>query len=384
MSYRLTYFFFFIFWGAFYNLVPAHFQSLGISGYKRSLFFGIIPVIAFFANIMWGRIADMFHIRRQLLLFFSLVSFVFLNYAFLKDTFPFYMAMAVIIGLLISPVIPLLDSITITYCRHKKLAFGRIRQWGTISFVLINAVIMLLFYCLKNNPEAEKCLLFFMPLTFLLMIFPLLTLKDYTVREKFPHLRDFMNILKQPLLFLFFSSVLFHNLSYVGNYSYFSAHLKILGFSGEFISLCWAVAPLGEILIFRYADKILDRWPNKRIFQAALVAAGLRWAILGFFDHPVLIIAGQMLHSIGFGAYYLASIQLLTQSIPERMRSSGQGIFAACISLATVFGNIITAVIFEKYGTHAIFQFSILMSAAALLISCKMTRIDLKKQQIMP
>ncbi len=374
MSYRLTYFFFFIFWGAFYNLVPSHFQTLGISGYKRSLFFGIIPVIAFFANIVWGRIADMFHIRRQMLLFFSFLSFVFLNYALIHDTFPFYMGMAIVIGLLSSPLIPLLDSITITFCRHKGISFGSVRQWGTISFVLINAVIMLFFYFSRNSLHAEKYLMFFMPLAFLLMMFPLITLKDYSVREKFPHFKDFIRLLKHPLLFLFFTSVLFHNLSYVGNYSYFSAHLKILGLSGEFISLCWAVSPMGEILIFRYGDKILSRWSNRTIFQAGLIAAGLRWVILGFFDNPLLILAGQLLHSIGFGGYYLASIQILSQAIPERMRSSGQGLFAACISLATVIGNIVTAVIFEKYGTHAIFQFSVLMSLAALFISIKIKK----------
>lgn len=381
MSYRLTYFFFFIFWGAFYNLVPAHFQTLGISGYKRSLFFGIIPVIAFFSNIFWGRIADRYSIRRLLLLLFALISFIFLTYAFIQDTFAFYMGMACIIGLLISPVIPLLDSITITFCRHKGLAFGRIRQWGTISFVLVNAFIMLFFYFSKSSTEAEKYLLFLMPLTFLLMIFPLFTLKDYTVREEFPHFRDFLSILKQPVLFLFFTSVLLHNISYVGNYSYFSAHLKILGFGGEFISLCWAISPIGEILIFRYSDKILNRWSNKTIFQAALLAAGLRWIIIGFFDDPWLIASGQLLHSIGFGAYYLASIQLLTSSIPERMRSSGQGLFAASISLATVIGNVVTAMIFEKYGTHAIFQFSVLMSVAALLVSFKIRKADTKNNK---
>ena len=206
------------------------------------------------------------------------------------------------------------------------------------------------------------------------MIFPLLTLKDYTSREEYPHFRDFISILKQPLLCLFFVSVLFHNISYVGNYSYFSAHLKILGLSGAFISFCWALAPLGEILIFRYSEKILTRWSNRTLFQAALVSAGLRWAIIGFFDDPWLIASGQLLHSIGFGGYYLAAIQLLSHSIPERMRSSGQGLFAAVTSLATVIGNIITAVIFEKSGTHAIFQFSVFMSLLALLISFKMSK----------
>jgi len=181
---------------------------------------------------------------------------------------------------------------------------------------------------------------------------------------------SYLNILKQKPLTLFFAAGFLHNLAFVGNYSYFTAHLKFLEISEAFIAGSWALAPVGEIFIFRYGKKILHFISYEQLFKLSLLTAAIRWGLLAFLEKPWLIAMTQVSHALAFGGFYLSAMVFLHHAFPENWRSVGQGLFSGiCFSLAMVLGNLIMGLIFEWGGTHAIFLCCTFCSVGATLLA---------------
>ena len=369
MTYKITYFFYFFFFGLFFNLVPGRFYDLNFSGFQIASIFVLIPLVAFFANIFWGKLADQYRCRRKLLLIFSVFSAISLVIIFLADSFPAYLLLALLMGSIIYPMIALNDSLTISYSNQVNIAYGVFRQWGTISFIMANLFLTIAYMILSKFQISPYFLLFIMPVAFIFMGFSINKTVEFEVKKDKILFRDIIDCCKQKIFILFLFSVIFHNIAYVSMYSYFTPHLKGLGFSGTFISLCWAISPIGEILIFRYSGIILQYCNAYKLFKIALIAGALRWFFLGFFEDKFVVASSQIIHSVSFGAYYVASINILTKIVPEKLRSSGQGIFGASISLAMIIGNLTMGLIYQYSSTFVIFRFAFIISIVASFVS---------------
>ncbi len=370
-SLKLLYFFYFFYLGVYINLMSGHFQDLHFTGPERALIFGTIPIVAFFSNLIWGRIADSRHSRKNMILIFSLLCSVIFVVTLWVDCFWGFVFMSFGIGLFSSPMIPLTDSLALSACSDNPNLYGRFRQWGTIAFIAANVFLMILLFFFEKQGLNGWHLLFLMPVLMLCLAMVAPKIQDY--RETFipiPKISDLLPLFKNPGMGLFFLAALLHNIAYVGNYAYFSAHLKILGSSESWIALCWAITPLGEIFIFRHSQALLKRVTPVTLFRVALATGILRWGLLSFLHDPLWIALSQLLHALSFGGYYLASMILLSKWIPEHWRSSGQALFASlCINLGMVSGNILMGYLFEIGGTFLIFQASTFLAFGAFILS---------------
>lgn len=373
---KLNYFFYFSYLGFFFNLLGGHFHFLGFSGFERSIIFGTIPVVAFIANFFWGRIADFYQCRNKLLIIFSFFSSLCLTLIFMSNTFSSYVTMAFIIGIFVFPLIPLNDSLTISYCKTNKKSYGEFRQWGTISFIASNLLCMILFIHLKEYGIREKHLMFFMPFALLMLSISAFFTKSISSVKKQVKMKFLLKILLQKDMTLFFLIIFFHNIAFTGMYTYMTPHLKTLNFSFEWIALCWAISPIFEVFIFRYSSYVLSIMSANILLKVSLLSGVVRWLFLAFSQTHWIIAISGLLHSFTFGGYYVASISILSRKIPENLRSSGQGAFAGFVSLAMFSGNMIQGYLFDQFNTQAVFLMSALCSSISLLLS-----FFLKKQK---
>ncbi len=382
MNIKFTFFFYFYFLGLFFNLISGHFHVLEFNGHKRALILGSIPVIAFFANIFWGRIADKYNIRKVLIRNFAWISAIGFLTVLIIDSFESYLFMSLIMGIMISPMVPLNDSLAINYCIKNKIHYGSLRQWGTISFIIANLSVMGITHFFQAFNFLDKYLLYLMPLSLFMIVF---FVEDDPINGTISHKSDFYdlkNIFKQKQMTIFLAAVFMYNFAYVGNYSYFTPHLLILNTPKEIIALNWAIAPLGEIFIFRYSAFIVNYFSLLSLLRIGIIASCIRWAILTFSDNSLVITVSQLIHSVAFGTYYLAAIGLLSNVIPPNLRSTGQGIFGACISLATLFGNIALGTVYDKHGSVYVFMTSMFVSLLALILSLGIKKEFMDKNKI--
>lgn len=374
-SISFSYIFIFAFLGVYSSLLSLHFSNLGFTGTQIANFFLTVPAVSFFFNILWGRIADNFNFLKNLnilLPLFGAISYVVSIYF---NTYTSYLCLGVVTGIIINPLFALSDSVTMSYCKKNKYSFGDLRQWGTISFSAIN---FFMYLFLKDTSYTDKFLadervhqlLYLMPLLLLLRFLSGLYLPSQQIKEEKISFFQFLLLFKNKPLFLFFLACMFHSMASVSNYVYFSPHLKSIGFNTDFITLCWAISPLFEIYVFRFSHLILNKISLSTLFKVSILLAVLRWLIVATTKDQYIILWSQLLHTFGFGTYFLASIHVLMNNIPEKVRSSGQGFFTAFSGmLGLVISNIILGKITERVEIVYVFYASFIFSLSAYIIS---------------
>lgn len=374
-SISISYIFFFAFLGIYSSLLSLHFSNLNFSGSQIATFFSIIPAISFFFNILWGRIADNYNFLKKLNVILPLVGSIGYAITIYINTYHAYLCLAVITGIIINPIFALSDSLSITYCKKTKSAYGNLRQWGTASFSLINFLIFLFLKYTTNSNNTNSFtyiheILYLMPIFLFCRFLSSFHLPNQQEKEDKLTIKQFFKLMGNKPLLLFFIACMFHSMASVSNYVYFSPHLKSIGFNSDFIALCWGISPLFEILVFRYSHLILNRVSLFTLFRISVLIAALRWLIVATSRDQNIILWSQTLHTFGFGTYFLATIHILMNNIPEKVRSSGQGFFNAFAGmLGLIMGNLILGQITERLPIFYVYYASLVFSFTAYLIS---------------
>lgn len=374
-SISFSYIFIFAFLGVYSSLVSLHFSNLNFSGHQIANIFSIIPAISFFFNLIWGRIADNYNLLKKLNILLPLFGAIGYAITIYINTYSAYLALAVITGVIINPLFALSDSITISYCKKHNASFGNLRQWGTIAFSAINFFMYLFF---KMNPQFKPLLveenihslLYLMPILLFLRFISSLSLPEQNLKEEKLSFKQFFKLMSNKPLLLFFLACMFHSMASVSNYVYLSPYLKTIGCDLSFITACWALSPLLEVLVFRYSKHILNNISLQTLFRISVLCAALRWVILATTENQPIILLSQLLHTFGFGTYFLAAIHVLMYNIPEKVRSSGQGFFTAFTGmLGLIISNQILGQVTEYFPLVFVFYVSVIFSLIAYLVS---------------
>ena len=91
--------------------------------------------------LIWGALADRFHIRKPIYIlcnFVSTATWVF--FLFTVDFWPILLITA-FYGMFYAPIISFLEAVTMDVLGAEKKSYGRIRVWGSISFIAMVLVL---------------------------------------------------------------------------------------------------------------------------------------------------------------------------------------------------------------------------------------------------
>ena len=122
----------------YFNLYCYHlgFSGLQIGGMSalRSVAMVVFPLI-------WGALADRFHIRRPIYILCNFVSTcLWVLYLFTTEFWPMLVITA-LYGMFYAPIISFLEAVTMDVLGQQKKSYGRIRAWGSISFITVVVVL---------------------------------------------------------------------------------------------------------------------------------------------------------------------------------------------------------------------------------------------------
>lgn len=372
---KISVFFYFFYIGLNTNLLNGHFQTLGFTGLQRACIFFTIPCMGILANLFWGYIGDKKQNFQALFMLLCGISCIAFTVCLVLNCFASYIALGICAGIFTLPLIPMLDAYVIEVCHEKKLHYGEFRQYGTLAFIGANVFTFILFMLFPGIKSHARYLLFLIPLCFICMMFSLHhVFPKYAVPQTLKvtesgQVRAFFNFFMSPGILVFFIIAFFHHTSIVGHYYYYSSHLKILGFSESFIALSWSIAPVGEWFLFKYSTRIFPRFSEKQVLGAAILAGLVRWQIQAYSHDAYLLLGIQTLHTLCFGAYYLAMIHFLMHTFPKSMRRTSQAVFAITTSsLGQISGSWVYGLAFEWGHSEQVFHVASYLSLAALIV----------------
>jgi PPP family 3-phenylpropionic acid transporter len=263
-------------------------------------------------------------------------------------------------GMFYAPIISFLEAVTMDVLGAEKKSYGRIRAWGSISFIVMVLVL------------GKIIDLYSVDIILVLILAGSLMLAAISVRipaiqapKRDPLTPGAGSLLeKRVIVFLFCAFLML--VSHGAYYGFFSIHLADLGFGSTFIGITWALGSTAEILVMIKSDKIFSRFSLENVLFFSFLVAAFRWIILFFAESATVILLSQILHAVTYGTFHMASILYIDRLAPEKAKTLGQAVNnALTYGLGLMVGFFANGYVYEITGSFALFLMSSLIALAA-------------------
>jgi len=263
---------------------------------------------------------------------------------------------------------PLLDAIT-TIQIGKTGNYGRVRVWGSVSFVFVTLFLQATPFLRPDN--AWNIALWFI-LFSTVSIVPLLILPKTALSASVATPKTSVKAEEKGIPI--FSAYVLGGLGIIFALSFsmsaFLSHFPLFMtevMRWDAVGLMFAIGAASELPFIFFSARLIRRFGP--IFLLAMSAAGamarlLIWAFLPF--RP-FVLASQLLHSLCFGAFLPALVYFVASVFPPKNRGKGMSLFLAFgTGLPTLIGTILGGVILEAIpGAEGFRTLFILYAAVA-------------------
>ncbi|MGD2269539.1 MAG: MFS transporter [Desulfobacterales bacterium] len=344
----------------YFNLYCYH---LGFNGVQIGTLSAFRSVTLVVFPLIWGALADHFHIRRPIYIACNILStLIWIGYLYTTD-FEKMLIITVTYGIFYAPIISFLEAFSMDILGPEKKSYGRVRVWGSINFILIVIVLGKLVDVYSID----------MILVLVLIGSSLLSLMSFRVPRVISAETDSFTThvkeLLKPRVIIFLLCGFLMLVSHGAYYGFFSIHLETLGYPRAFIGIAWALASTAEILVMVQSGKIFRRFSLENVLFFSFVIAALRWLILYFVQSPALILFSQIFHAVTYGTFHMASILYMDQLTPDRAKTLGQAVNNAVqYGLGLMVGFFLNGYLYEITGSFTLFIVSGCISVAGGMI----------------
>lgn len=344
----------------YFNLYCYH---LGFDGFQIGLVSAARSLVLVSFSILWGIVADRFQARRAVYITCNVIRtglwLLFLAY----EGFHAVLVITVIHTLFFAPIISFMEAFTIEGLGDDKRRYGRIRVWGTVSFI---GMVVLVGKLVDSYSLRIIIFVIFAGAALQSILSVTIPKVKITHRKRFGNGADFLR--SRPAV-VFLASAFLMLASHGTYYGFFSIHLEELHFGTGFIGVAWAFATGAEIVVMLNSGAIFRRFRLEHALVFSFIVAALRWTILFLTRNPYVILASQMLHAVTYGVFHIASILYIDRLAPEESKTTGQAVNnALTYGLGNMTGLFLNGYLFDRIGVFNLYLISGGMALLAGLI----------------
>jgi len=341
---------------------PLFLASEGLSAAEIGIVVAATAWVRVLGLPFWGRIADPPGRGRPTLIGLALVGAAVYAAFWLVDGYWPALVLQLLIGFFTGPLIPLGDSQILAATREQGIDYGRIRLWGSATFILGNLIGGWLIAL--ENPDWYLASL----------VLPLLATaaaawmlprrpRERTPRAPYPWRALLRN---RPYVALTLSTC-FLQASHGAYYVISALAWRAAGFAESTIAWLWIEGVVAEILLLAAGKHLLRRYSTLALLTIGGLGALLRWTVTALTDDLALLIAVQALHALSFAIVHLATVMAIARIVsPERMASAQATIVAIYSGLFVSVAMALAGWLYEIDGQRAAYAAMVLFVLAGL------------------
>jgi PPP family 3-phenylpropionic acid transporter len=277
-----------------------------------------------------------------------------------------------------SAMLPMTDNLTVMAVDRHAVAYGRVRLWGSICFIVVsyagglflvggtaNAIWLTLTGMLVVNWAA----------TFALPEIVAVPLLEHAAPDRRRPMAN--GRLGGARFALFVGAAGCCQASHILYYGFGTLHWKAAGLSGPVIGFLWAEGVVAEVILFAVGDRLMRRFPPLAWIAAGGVAGMIRWSILACTTDAWLLAPAQWLHAFTYAAVQLGAMYYIRQTLPPQQSARAQGIYYAITGgVAPAIAMLCAGSLYAAYSGRAF----LFMSGASAIGLCLTLLLILKEK----
>ena len=304
---------------------PAWLAGRGLSAGEIGTLLALCQWIKLAANPLAGIAADRSAAPRRIMLALSLGAMA--GFALLLPARGF--ALLLLTGTLatacVSALLPLGDHLALALAYGGRLDYGRIRLWGSLSFIL--ATLLAGRLIAARGAEMVAPLLLGAAALIAAACAGLPAGDGDGPAQHPPSWRN----LARPSFLAFLTAAALIQGSHAVFYGFGTLHWQRLGIADDAIALLWSEGVVAEILLFYWGAPLLRRLGPRGLMALGGGAGVLRWTLTGFAAGVPALALLQLLHGLTFGAAHLGAMHHLARSVPAGQAATAQALYATVV-----------------------------------------------------
>jgi PPP family 3-phenylpropionic acid transporter len=315
-----------------------------------------------------GALADLAASRRAVMGALAVIAFA--AYAALWPIGGFWplLLLCLVAGVAQSSLMPLGDSITLAAVRDDGVDYGRVRIWGSISFIAAALGAGAALSLLPPDATNNRVLLLVLA-TSVVLIAACLTMPATARAPPVSGSRwaALGQLAGERRFWILVVSAAALQASHQLYYGFGTLYWRTIGFSDTVIGVLWAEGVVAEIVLFWFSATLVRRLGPLGLMALGGVAGVVRWSLMGVLPGLAAAVMLQALHGCTFGASHLGAMHLMARSVPAGAGASAQSLYSA-LSAGIGSGLVMLAAgtLYAAYGGQA-YPFMALLSAAGLV-----------------
>ncbi|TPG69789.1 MFS transporter [Brevibacillus laterosporus] len=358
--------------GAYSPLLTEYFKSIHLNGIEIGTLSSITPVVSLMLQPLWGMLCDRFQIRKKALIM-ALIAAACVSFLFtFINTYAWVFFTIALWSVFQCAVVPISDSLTLSYVSKRSMHFGNIRLWGSIGFAI--AAFLTALAVQQWGPSA---IFYSTGLAYFLAVLFLVRIPDERIeRGSLPRnsLKGAGQLFKIPRFVLFllctffvFGSINAHNTWFNLYYQHIGGEIAALGFA-------FLLFAGSEVPCMRMASRLVQKIGLEQTLLFACVVSSARWFFYGSAPSTTIILSLFFLQGLSVGLFLATAAQYVRDNTPLALQVTALALFASFgQGLGSMFTNYTAGWVMEYYGilrTYTFFGVSTLLGIIPLLLIC--------------
>ncbi len=328
---------------------PVWLASRGLSASEIGMVIAGGSIVRFVLSPLVARKADHSGERRRPLIALAAAAAVlFLPFPLADGFWQILLLQALFAGTM-GPMTPIAESLTMIGARQHGLDYGRIRLWGSLTFIVGASGVGFL---LKGAaPEAIwMSVLMALVLSFSMTWF----VPDFRGPGSDKTLAPLARVLGDRTFLAFLAATACVQGSHALYYGFGTLNWLRLGFGEGTIGLLWAEGVIAEVILFVFAAGTVRRVGPARLIALGGLAALIRWAIAAETDSLTVFVLLQILHAFTFGAAHLGAVYFIADRMPPEVSVTAQTVYALFVSgLAIGLTSMASGFLYAEHAGRA-------------------------------
>jgi PPP family 3-phenylpropionic acid transporter len=349
--------FYFVFCGisGFYTPYwPVFLVERGLGPQQIGILYAVGSLIRPLTAPAFGFIADRYLGFRRTLVVLSVLTAGALALFARAHGFAPLLLVTILVMIVWPPMMPLGDAVALGHQAQGRLTYGRVRLWGSVSYILMNLIGGFVLARFGANGIWAAML-------FLAVMLVAMSALQHGAAPHYgggtrPHLRGLWLVLKNKRLALGLIAAALIDSAHTLYYGFGTIHWRAIGISDRTIGFLWSIGVIAEVALLAFAGRWLRGTSGLHFIMIAGTAAVVRWSLTAL-DLPLpALFAVQLIHALTYSANLLGVMTLISRNAPARFAGSIQGTYAALA--AGLFASTAMAVsgrLYSAFGAHAYF-----------------------------